>query len=393
MRPYRSMAGRAWRRRAFALIELLTVISIIALLASLILPAVQQAREAGRRTMCINNLTNIGTAVLNFAGRDADRLPLFLDWRSTDVDGSGTLTRLVNDESTGSTRGRPMPWTIAILPEMDNRALYDRLLSWDRAGLGPGSSWSALSNATIAGYTCPVDPAHQTGGALSYVVNAGYISAGFFSDFPSDNVVQDFHLAAFDWLDGGADDGSLAERTRPDNLEIAQAASLFIDNRSVTGQGRRNTVSTIFDGISTTLMLSENLQARQWSMTEVGDTAFGVGVFGTIGNPPLITIIGAFSPRSRATALRPPPWHRVVIPQGAPGYPPILNMSINGDLAATPGRFPRPSSLHPGGVVAVYCDRHATFLNEQVDPRVYGSIVTPSATRFGEDFINTGELH
>ena len=101
------------RRRGFTLIELLVVIAIIAILVSLLLPAVQQAREAARRAQCTNNLKQIGLALHNYHSRAKSFPPGFL---AVDRFGEPHL-----DGNNG------FGWAAFLLPELDQQTLWNVL--------------------------------------------------------------------------------------------------------------------------------------------------------------------------------------------------------------------------------------------------------------------------
>lgn len=108
------MVRRPHHRSAFTLIELLVVIAIIAILIALLLPAVQQAREAARRTQCRNNLHNIGLALHNYL----DVHGSFPSGTVATYD-TNNVTALANFESWG--------WPALILPYLDQASVHNQL--------------------------------------------------------------------------------------------------------------------------------------------------------------------------------------------------------------------------------------------------------------------------
>jgi prepilin-type N-terminal cleavage/methylation domain-containing protein len=101
------------RIRAFTLVELLVVISIIGVLMSLLLPAVQAAREAGRRAQCLNNLKQLGLAVQQHLTQ-TKRFPT-----------GGWGPRWVGDPTQGNTSKQPGGWVFNILPYVEGDTLHD----------------------------------------------------------------------------------------------------------------------------------------------------------------------------------------------------------------------------------------------------------------------------
>jgi len=126
----------------FTLIELLVVIAIIGVLIALLLPAVQQAREAARRAQCNNNLKQIGLAMHNYLSACRQFPGNIPDWNGDGI-------------------AQPHTWMVMILPYLDQTALYDRL---NLSHAGNGGSWvnalfqnKTAYNAQISVYVCPSD--------------------------------------------------------------------------------------------------------------------------------------------------------------------------------------------------------------------------------------------
>jgi len=128
------------RRHAFTLIELLVVIAIIAVLIALLLPAVQQAREAARRSQCKNNLKQLGLGMHNY--HDSHQMfPYASSWAS-----------------------RTHTWVELLLPYIDQAPLYNQInfsLS-NNSTAGSPSNVSLFLNRHLSILACPSNPASNS---------------------------------------------------------------------------------------------------------------------------------------------------------------------------------------------------------------------------------------
>lgn len=149
-------------RRAFTLIELLVVIAIIAILVALLLPAVQQAREAARRSQCKNHLKQIGLANANYHDVYTVLPPGAINGTNNNGNAAVNLTQLVSGTLNHTIH-------IFMLPYVDNAPLYDEMdlnLATGPARHSAGGAlvggWPNVNTPLVAtkitSYLCPSDP-------------------------------------------------------------------------------------------------------------------------------------------------------------------------------------------------------------------------------------------
>jgi prepilin-type N-terminal cleavage/methylation domain-containing protein/prepilin-type processing-associated H-X9-DG protein len=268
----------AARRRAFTLVELLVVISIIAILIGLLLPAVNAARESGRKTKCTNQLYQLGMGVIQQANAGG-YLP---GWRNALQTTSGPVAP---------------SWPVLILPFIERNDVYTAITQ--------GGSPQTL----IDGFVCPSAPLDgSTGALLTYSGNAGSAS----NARRADGVMLDTAIPATGRL--GLDDISSG------------------------------------DGTTTTLLLAEE-------SSRFANVAFW--------NLPVMTS-GSFNFLDPSNT--PPPCFGIYLtPSG---------QVINSAVSSAPGALSQPSSQHPGGAMAVFCDGHTGFLRDAITADVYAQALS-----------------
>ena len=278
---------RGWRkvRSAFTLIELLVVIAIIAILIALLLPAVQQAREAARRTQCKNNLKQIGLALHNYHD--------VFGTLGNNYDGTLTYATANNtpapDGPDPNTTYLGISWVTSLLPYMEQANLFTQIqgsgaltvaqsLGASGSGRGYDSVACKAAGATILQtMLCPSNPqAKKNLSQLTYNDGGfGHLAAGPNYQSGRTDYVGNMGFVWAGWKDCGNGAGGNGKGVPKRQRNGASWASSdwvesyehswdnYPRNRGVMWARGCATIAQISDGTSNTIAVFEN---HHWKM-------------------------------------------------------------------------------------------------------------------------------
>ncbi|MBC8352853.1 MAG: DUF1559 domain-containing protein [Planctomycetes bacterium] len=340
-------------RIGFTLVELLVVIAIIGILMSLLLVGLGAVRRASLKLKCLNNVRQLGVATIEY--QDAKRH--YPGWQQV-IARDKSLPLEFPSTLPGATTNKIASWQVVLLDYIEQRPLYDR---WDDQSL---PKWVAdpvtgqpMLNGDLAHYipafNCAAQPTSRTYGPYTaYVANRGYYALA--TDPAPFNLASSkgSTTAGYDYWD--SQDGR--NGIFIDRVPIPTTATAILpQNPAVTP---KVTSSDVEDGLTNTLLISENLVAGQWWQPGL-ETTFAWLYATEPGCPP--------------STGKPAPTLGVTD-----------EMRINGlrnSVATLTPQTARPSSRHTGGVNAVFADGHTAFIRDGVDYHVYQQLMTPNGAK------------
>lgn len=316
----------------FTLVELLVVIAIIGVLVALLLPAVQAAREAARRTSCLNNLKQWGLAVMNHE----DAFKKFPYGNKADVLDSYT-------------------WWHVSLPYVEQTRLYEQFGNIPgpitQSGDWPGAQGFGTTNELIQARST-VLKIHQCPSDRTHVMNETHI--------PYYQRARGNYRACVGSGDvyGKAPVGAPSGYVSGGGVFLVAPGAIF--NGPIPPE--QSTFGKISDGSSNTVMISEGLKVCINNWSTINDVSLGNmgGTFYSHFNTP-------------NTTLADRPWGPCPQPQGDTGYKPPCqtlggpnrpagNHANNQSTAQVAAR-----SLHPGGVCVAMADGSIRFISNSID--------------------------
>jgi len=257
------------RHSGFTLIELLVVIAIIAVLIALLLPAVQQAREAARRSQCKNNLKQLGLALHNYHDSIRTFPPAFSQhsWKGTNLAGQSIDTLPTFN------------WMVYVLPYIDQSAMYNQLSFSASTRVAPNSQFMTKMPPNFA---CPSDPA---GGVItSHTPGDGKIIQGydFSADIPA-TIGHNYMLSGsvFDCESDGSSDNGFCSSTGGRGF-AADTRVWDGDAYNFPGNSQCRRIRDITDGTSNTIAVGEILPdcyaAANWMYGDTNNFSTSNGI-------------------------------------------------------------------------------------------------------------------
>ena len=325
-------------RAAFTLIELLVVIAIIAILIALLLPAVQQAREAARRTQCKNNLKQLGLALHNYH----DTFKFFPALRMGPNDAANRQGDQVG--------------LIYILPYLDQAPLYNQL---------------KLDGSSPVVWTTSFNPWRKTVGEVVLCPSAFIPSSGTGITANGPLGVKSYHFCAGTTINNnyaGATTGFFQFGVQPSGYKGIRDAT---------------------DGASNSILMSERVIGNPGSRSILGQSAFNIP--GVDTNPALCLATVSNKQYIAGTAIS--SWgHGTLWAFGHPHWSAFTTVLPPNGPSCYPGNTDNPSnqwgvysasSLHTGGVQVLLGDGAVRFISENIDCGNYGVPPTPNFGTWG----------